>query len=75
MEYKREDTHICRRGPEEGEGPSGIDGYDGEVEGGVGAEDGQEGGEKVLHHLGRPLPEKNTLAKNICRNSSTTLST
>ena len=40
------------KGPEESEGSSGIDGYDREVEGGVGAEDDEEGGEEVLHHLG-----------------------
>ena len=48
---------ATREIPEEGEGSSGIDGYDGEVEGGVGAEDNQESGNEVLHHLGGPLPE------------------
>ena len=55
-EHVRRDM-CARKGPEEGESSSSIDGYDGEVEGGVGAEDDQESGDEVLHHLGRPLPE------------------
>ena len=51
---------CASKGPEEGEGSSSVDGYDGEVEGGVGAEDDQESGNEVLHHLSRPLPEIQT---------------
>ena len=36
---------------EEGEGASGIDGHDREVQRGVGGEDDQEGGQEVLQHL------------------------
>ena len=34
-----------------GEGASGIDGHDREVQRGVGGEDDQEGGQEVLQHL------------------------
>ena len=45
---------------EEGEGASGIDGHDREVQRGVGGEDDQEGGQEVLQHLAWPLPEENS---------------
>ena len=63
---RRRQMCATREIPEEGEGSSGIDGYDGEVEGGVGAKDDEESGNEVLHHLGGPLPEtQQTLVKNM----------
>ena len=58
-EYERREM-CASKGPQKGEGSSSVDGYDGEVEGGVGAEDDQESGNEILHHLGRPLPETQT---------------
>ena len=66
---------ATRDAPEEGEGSSGIDGYDGEVEGGVGAEDNQESGNEVLHHLGGPLPETQQTLVNMTIVSCATLTT
>ena len=55
-----QDKNILEE-PEEGEVASRVEGDDGEVERGVGAEHHQQGRQQVLHQLTGPLPDKRSV--------------